>query len=189
MGIQSLFHKQQHGRDGPLPCRPTLVPQSPAASQVRIRHKARTTERHKTQNKTNNWKKGWPGSIAIYSKRGMRCQMHGAPALPCTSLRMFVCDDVSDLQCCDVSSCSCNSVLCGLLPYLQNCNFQLSRAKYSCKKRSCELAFADPFAMLSRPHVLLSRALFPLELLSRCFRVGLSHSMQAFAGLSRRDLL
>ena len=58
-----------------------------------------------------------------------------------------------------------------------------------CKKRSCELAFADPFAMLSRPHVLLSRVLFPLELLSRRFRGGLSHSMQAFAGLSRRDLL
>ena len=65
----------------------------------------------------------------------------------------------------------------------------VSRAKYSCvKKRSYELAFADPFAMLSRPHVLLSRALFSLELLSRRFRGGLPHSMQAFAGLSRRDL-
>ena len=43
--------------------------------------------------------------------------------------------------------------------------------------------------MLSRPHVLLSRALVSLELLSRRFRDGASHSMQAFAGLSRRDLL
>ena len=66
---------------------------------------------------------------------------------------------------------------------------KLSCAKYLCKKLSYELAFSDPFAMLSRPHVLLSRALFPLELLSRRFRGGLSHSMQAFAGLSRRDLL
>ena len=33
--------------------------------------------------------------------------------------------------------------------------------------------------MLSRPHVLLSRALCSLELLSRRFRGGLSHSMQA----------
>ena len=57
-----------------------------------------------------------------------------------------------------------------------------------CKKRSYKLAFADPFAMLSRPHVLLSRALVSLELLSRRFRGGPSHSMQAFAGLSRRDL-
>ena len=39
--------------------------------------------------------------------------------------------------------------------------------------------------MLSRPHVLLSRALVSLELLSRRFRGGASHSMQAFAGLSR----
>ena len=58
-----------------------------------------------------------------------------------------------------------------------------------CKKRSYELAFADRFAMLSRPHVLLSRALCSLELLSRRFRGGLSHSTQAFAGLSQRDLL
>ena len=63
----------------------------------------------------------------------------------------------------------------------------LSRAKYSCvksgpmKKRSYEPACADPFAMLSRPHVLLSRVLLSLELLSRRFRGGLSHSMQAFA--------
>ena len=41
-----------------------------------------------------------------------------------------------------------------------------------CKKRSYKLAFADPFAMLSRPHVLLSRALVSLELLSRVFRGG-----------------
>ena len=58
-----------------------------------------------------------------------------------------------------------------------------------CKKRSYKLAFADPFVMLSRPHVLLSRALVSLELLSRRFRGGPSNSMQAFAGLSRRDLL
>ena len=58
-----------------------------------------------------------------------------------------------------------------------------------CKKRSYKLAFADPFAMLSRPHVLLSRALVSLELLSQRFRGGASHSMQAFAGLSRQDLL
>ena len=50
-----------------------------------------------------------------------------------------------------------------------------------CKKRSYKFAFADPFAMLSPPHVLLSRALVSLELLSQRFRGGASHSMQAFA--------
>ena len=43
-----------------------------------------------------------------------------------------------------------------------------------CEKRSYKLAFADPFAMLSRPHVLLSRALVSLELLSRRFGGGAS---------------
>ena len=63
---------------------------------------------------------------------------------------------------------------------------QMSRAKYSCAK-SGPMNFLS--RTLSRPHILLSRALFSLELLSRRFRGGLSHSMQAFAGLSRRDLL
>ena len=64
------------------------------------------------------------------------------------------------------------------------------RAEYSCVKSGTMNLLSRT---LSRPHVLLLRALFSLELLSRRFRSRLSHriiiSMQAFAGLSRRDLL